>query len=166
MEYVDRPTRIWIILAVAIAAVLTMSDTLSSTRGRCATVEVPWPIVLPDGSVHDSGSLKVCMHHQMNPITGLHEVRVDGMTIGLFASRTGASEGRSGAHPVMVFHRGEHGRHHLVGYAWPTVEGMETHLLYHFGKTIERPLPPRLPLSAQNDDGKPGYVELSARMTR
>lgn len=165
MDYVDRPTRIWIVLAVAVAAVLSMTDSWSSTRGRCATVETPWPIVLPDGTVHDSAALKVCVHHHMNPTTALHEIRVDGMAIGLFASRKGTSEGRSGDHPVVVFHRGDYGRYHLVGYAWPTPEGMETHMLYHFGKKVQRPLPPSLPLSAQNDD-KPGYVELSARLTR
>ena len=81
--------------AVALGAVVALAPSLawSQNRGQCARIEAPWPMVLPDGSTHEAGSLKLCLQQMWTPVSGLHEIRVNGMSIGLFMSRVGTSEG-------------------------------------------------------------------------
>ena len=122
--------------AVALGAVVILapSPAWSEDRGQCARIEAPWPIVLPDGSTHEAGSLKLCLQQMWTPASGLHEIRVNGMSIGLFMSRVGTSEGPVEGLPVVVFQRYGTDEHHLVGYAWPDGGAMRTYVLRKFGK--------------------------------
>ncbi len=122
--------------AVALGAVVALSPSLawSQDRGRCARVEAPWPIVLPDGSAHEAGSVKLCLQQMWTPASGLHEIRVNGRSIGLFMSRVGTSEAPVERVPVVVFRRNGTDEHYLLGYAWPDGEIMRTYLLHKFGK--------------------------------
>ena len=106
----------------------------SQDRGQCARIELPWPIVLPDGSTHEAGSLKLCLQQMWTPASGLHEIRVNGRSIGLFMSRVGTSEAPVERVPVVVFRRNGTDEHYLLGYAWPDGEIMRTYLLHKFGK--------------------------------
>jgi len=122
---------------VALCTVVALAPSLvwSQDLGRCARVEVPWPIVLPDGSAHEAGSLKLCLQQMWTPVAGLHEIRVNGTAIGLFMSRVGRSEGPAAARaPIVVFRRNGTDEHYLAGYAWPDGEVMRTYALHKFGK--------------------------------
>jgi hypothetical protein len=116
---------------VALGAVVAIVPSLAWTQGagRCIRVETPWPVVLPDGSAHQAGTLRLCLRHEWTPVTGLHEIRVDGTSLGLFMSRIGKSEGRSERDPLVVFQRNVNEQHRLVGYAWPEGEVMRTFTL-------------------------------------
>lgn len=103
---------------------------VAQPKGRCANVVTPWPVVLPDGSAHESDSLQLCLMLKLNPVTGIHELRVDGMSRGMVRSRIGVSEGRTADDPIVVFRRTESDVHVLVGYAWPDGDTMRTFNLY------------------------------------
>ena len=142
-----RPAR-WA-APVVLGAVVVLAPSLawSEDRGQCARIEAPWPMVLPDGSTHEAGSLKLCLQQMWTPASGLHEIRVNGRSIGLFMSRVGTSEEPVEGVPVVVFQRNGTDEHYLVGYAWPDGEAMRTYILRRFGEVpreIARNL--RLPL--------------------
>ncbi len=122
--------------AVTLGTLVALAPALawSQDRGQCARIELPWPIVLPDGSAHEAGSVKLCLQQMWTPASGLHEIRVNGTSIGLFMSSVGKSEGPVERVPVVVFQRNGTDEHYLVGYAWPDGETMRTYTLRRFGK--------------------------------
>ena len=134
----ERTTRWWVSWAavVIVGAVLALAPSLtwSESRGQCARIEAPWPIVLPDGSIHEAGSLKLCLQQMWTPASGLHEIRVNERTIGMFMSRVGTSEQPVESVPIVVFQRNGTDEHHLVGYAWPDGESMRTYFLRRSGE--------------------------------
>lgn len=97
--------------------------------GRCATVELPRPVILPDGSLHDATTLRICHRSRLSPVAGVHEISVDGMQQGMAQSYVGSSEGPAERHPVVVFQPTTSGAYRLVGYAWPDRSHMQTYLL-------------------------------------
>lgn len=113
---------------------LAPSPAWSQDRGRCARIETPWPVVLPDGSTHDAGSMNLCLQQMWTPASGLHEVRVNGKSTRLFMSRVGTSEATVEGVPIVVFQRNETDEHHLIGYAWPDGSDMRTYILRRSGK--------------------------------
>jgi hypothetical protein len=116
---------------VALGAVVALapSPAWSQSRGQCAQIDAPWPMVLPDGSIHEPGPLRLCLQQMYTPASGLHEIRVNGATIGLFMSRVGTSEQPVDGVPIVVFQRNGTDEHYLVGYAWPDGDAMRTYVL-------------------------------------
>jgi hypothetical protein len=127
-------------LALGVVVLLVSVPAEAQYRGKCATADTPWPVVLPDGSVHDGSRLKVCLRHSLNPVTGLHEINIDRHSFGRFMSRIGESEGRTEDTPVLVFHRNALGQHRLVGYAWPHGDSMTTYRLFDLGRPYKEAL--------------------------
>jgi hypothetical protein len=126
-------------LLVGLAAlVVTASDRALAEPRVCVRAETPGPIVLPDGSTHDAGSIRLCLHQRHSPVAGLHRAYVNGYAVGMFVSRRSESEGLRtlwrcnptrtplvialvcGAfpegRPYMMFHRDESGTMVLKGY--------------------------------------------------
>jgi hypothetical protein len=114
-------------MALGVMVALASSPVWSETRGRCARVTLPWPIVLPDGSNHDAGVLKLCLQQIWTPVTGLHEIKFDELSHGLFKSKVGRNEDSVSDRPIVVFRRDESDRYHLLGYAWPNGKSMRTY---------------------------------------
>jgi hypothetical protein len=77
---------------IAAAFVLAAASTFAGDTGRCYRADVETAIVLPDNSEHPPGTLKICTTLRLSPVSGLHEVSIDGRTVGLFASRIRRSE--------------------------------------------------------------------------
>ena len=123
--------------AVALGAMVILAPSLawSQDRGQCARIDAPWPMVLPDGSVHEAGSLNLCLQQMWTPASGLHEIRVNGVSLGLYTSRVATSERPVEDMPVVVFQRTETDERQLLGYAWPDGEFMRTYILQGTGKT-------------------------------
>jgi len=121
---------------VAVLALLALaaSPAWSQNRGQCAQIEAPWPMVLPDGSTHEAGALKLCLQEMWTPASGLHEIRVNGASLGLFMSRVGTSEEPAEGVPVVVFQRDGTNEHYLVGYAWPDGRTLRTYVLRWTGE--------------------------------
>jgi hypothetical protein len=142
---------------LAAACLLLAGTALAASPGRCVTAAVPWPFVLPDGSVHPAGTLTLCLSRVHDPVTGLHELRVGRHPIGLYLSRLGRGEGEP--HPVVVFAPSARGSYRLVGYALPLGDTLETFRFYD-ARTKQARLLARAPLLAP--DTPPDTVLLAA----
>jgi hypothetical protein len=80
--------------------------TAAQSLGRCVSAELPAPMVLPDGSVHDAVSFRVCMERNLSPVSGLHKAYIDGFPTGFLTSRRVATEGaRRLGPPFFVFEK-------------------------------------------------------------
>ena len=44
--------------------------TQAQTTGRCVRADVPEAMVLPDGSIHAPGTMRICLTHKASPVTG------------------------------------------------------------------------------------------------
>jgi len=117
-----------------VAFALLATPQAEANRGRCATADAPWPIILPDGAVHEGGRLKICLSLTLNPVTGLHEIQIGKYSIGRYMSRIGDSEGQVSDSPVLVFLRNLSGQHRLIGYAWPNGDSMRTYRLFDLSR--------------------------------
>jgi len=98
----------------------------NATAG-CISAAIAEPILLPGGSEHPSGTLTLCVSHTLSPVASLHETFVDGMPVGLLASRRGLSEGSGDGRPFMMFNRDAEGRLRLYGFATPAGDRMLTY---------------------------------------
>jgi len=100
--------------------------TQAQTTGRCVRAEIPETMVLPDGSRHAPGTMRICLTHRASPVTGFHEIRVDGHGKGLFQSRFGASEAMTeDGQAFLSFRRTKTGELILEGYAIPAGQKMD-----------------------------------------
>lgn len=118
-------------LAVAIASFLLVAGS-AQAAGTCTTATIDEPFRLPDGLLHGGGKLTLCHERNHSPVAALHEVRIDGMGVGLFVSRPYTGEelfGGSDDRPYMMFHRAGEGELVLVGVATPRRERMQLHFL-------------------------------------
>ena len=98
--------------------------------------------------------MRVCLRHSLNPVTGLHEIKIDKQTFGRYMSRIGESEGRTEDTPVLVFHRNSSGQHRLVGYAWPDGDSMTTYRLFDLSRPHKEALRlAKAPLLQELDSG-------------
>lgn len=108
-----------IVLAV-VGIVVAPAFGAGSVKGRCVGVRLEAPIVLPDGSVHPAGALRLCDAVAFSPVTTLHAMYVNGQPVGLMASHTRRSEGGGSIQPSVVFERDTRGRLILLGYVVPS----------------------------------------------
>jgi hypothetical protein len=99
-------------------------------QGSCVSAEIPYAIVLPDGTAQDSGDLRICFNRRLTPVTVVNTVSVNGIPKGFFLSRTDKAEGPSLPHPVIAFRRDGAGALQLAGFASPGREHMRT---FRFG---------------------------------
>jgi hypothetical protein len=103
-----------------VTALFIPSIAVASEVGRCVTADIPSDIVLPDGSLHAAGPLRICLSVDYNPVSGLHKTYVDGKLQGLFVSRRIESEDvDSRQDPYIQFHRMPSGELFLRGYGIP-----------------------------------------------
>jgi hypothetical protein len=122
--------------AVIAVALLASTIAQAGSSGRCARVEVPAQMILPDGTRHEAGTLRVCETQKLSPVATLHKTFVNGMPVGMFTSRTGTSEGQDHTQPFMVFERNSEGHLALVGLGWP--EGDATRTFTMIGSKQQR----------------------------
>jgi len=103
----------------------------AEAAGNCFTATIEEPFRLPDGAFHESGKLTLCHERNHSPVAALHEVRINGMGVGLFVSRRAVSEGLDGddAQPYLLFHRVNGGELFLIGVASPLRDRMQLHFL-------------------------------------
>ena len=115
--------------AALVILLLGSSLAWAGGSGRCATVELPRPVVLPDGSLHSATTLRICHRLRLSPVAGIHAISVDGQQLSMAQSYVGASEGPAERHPVVVLQPTGSGSYRLIGYAWPDRSNMQTYLL-------------------------------------
>jgi hypothetical protein len=87
-------------------------------HGRSYSAIVSSEVILPDGSVHPPGSLRIRLSRSYSPVSGLHEIFVNGAPIGMYSSRIGKAEGSAAVRePFFLFLRNDRNQLMLQGYA-------------------------------------------------
>ena len=104
--------------------------------GRCVSAVVPEMIVLPDGSRHEPGGIRICLNRKHSPVAGMHEIRVNGHGKGLFLSRLDDSEALTEA--FLSFRRASSGELILEGYAVPNGEVMAVYRMERIPRRRDR----------------------------
>jgi hypothetical protein len=122
---------------LVLAAVAWLSSGVAWAQARCVTAEIPATFVLPDGSVHDAGELRLCVERVHSPVAVLHRIYVEDAVVALFESRTGRGESVSMGRPFVLLHRNALDQLELIGYARPSGRAMDTHVLAE-----RKPAPP------------------------
>ena len=105
------------LIAVALG-LLASSFVGAQDRDRCLRVELPGPVVLPDGTTGGSSQLRICLDRAISPAISLHRLYLDGYPVGQFLGRSRDSKDTA-EDPVVVFARAGPGAYRLVEYAWP-----------------------------------------------
>ena len=150
------------VLAIAFAVLVTSPQLVAQQRGRCAVTELPGHLVLPDGTVHESGELKVCFEGWHNPSMGRHVIFVGGKKWGYLLSRSGRSDELKADVPIFVFTaRSEHHHVRLLGYAWPDGDRMSIHVLHRPGRKVSGSLADVATLLERADEER--FVLIAAR---
>ena len=109
----------WIRLGAAVILLSLGSLSASAQElDRCVRAWVSYPIVLPDGSTHEPGVLELCLRGK-SPVSGRHEIRVNGAAIGQWPSRMGLAEDGGGSPSVVVLSWTPEGNLRLAGYTSP-----------------------------------------------
>ena len=104
-------------LVVVLGAAMLLPASFAQQRGSCVVVESPSDVRLPDGTVAERGTLRLCIERNLSPVTVLHEVSANGIPLGLYAARAERSEGSSLPRPVVAFTPRADGTLALSGYA-------------------------------------------------
>lgn len=153
----------WTLLAVFLVLSMAAAPAAdASETGVCVQAFIQESIVLPDGSLHAPGTIRICLEREFSPVAGLHETSIDGRTIGLFQSRFVLSEGLAEDRRArLVFQRIAEDRLALLGYAVP---GRERTAVYWMKETRRarrgEPRPPSSLDLAGRVGGETGDIHL------
>jgi hypothetical protein len=92
-------------------------------------------MILPDGSIHPAGELRLCLSRNYNPVSGLHKVYVDRMPVAFLLSRASLAEVPKNSRPSVLFYGSLETSLRLAGY---TVESNGRVFSYLLGSAPER----------------------------
>ena len=130
---------------LAAFALLLLSGTAEAGQRTCVTATIQERFVLPDGSEHAAGTLRLCKLKRHYPSSTLLVSYVDGRNVCMLLGTSGHNESDPGADPFMIFARDSDGTLRLYGYGLPEGSGVSTF-------TLHRPdrlkAVPRLPAAA------------------
>jgi hypothetical protein len=116
----------------------------------CYRATIPAPMVLPDGSLHPAGELRICTTRRLSPVEWLHVTYVGGGAVGAFRGRdTVIERGVEPREPEFVFLRGFDGSLRLFGFTTSTPRGARLHKL----------IPVASPLTAMATRGACGGID-------
>jgi len=124
-----------LVLAVLVGALLLFPAPVEAASGRCHSAKIEEPFRLPDGSLHPPGRLTLCERGAWSPVSTFHEVKVDGERVTMLASRHQTNEAGPTEPPFLMFVRTRDGSLTLLGYAYPSRGGMQSHA---FGPAADR----------------------------
>lgn len=105
------------LVPVVIALAMAVPST-ALARGGCVVADVPAPVVLPDGSVHPAGPLRLCLERNLNPVAEMHRISIAGGPQGMFVGQRRRAE-LDVRHASMVFYRADNDDWVLVGLLEP-----------------------------------------------
>ena len=123
MRY-DPQRSVILVLIVAFAA----ADMAAQPR-TCVRADVEEPFLLPDGSVHPAGLLRICIDRDYSPVAGLHSIAAGDGARGIFLSRRIKAEGVTNGSPRLAFVRDVAGILVFRGYTLQRRGRMETYWL-------------------------------------
>ena len=114
-------TRQRTLLVLATIIILLACVANAGERRHCVRAEIDENFMLPNGSVHPPGELKLCLIRSMSPVSGAHGTHVNGHSVGYFLSvkmKLAAPEQTASTEPYFEFVRNRRGELELRGYAW------------------------------------------------
>ena len=111
--------RVVAVLAVVASWALAPTSAAEAAAGVCVRVEVDAAMVLPDGSIHEPGTLRICERRAFTPVASLHAMYVEGAPVAMLLSRKRTSETAVDEAPTILFERDGRGRMRLLGYVLP-----------------------------------------------
>ena len=114
-------TRQRTLLVLATIIILLACVANAGERRHCLRAEIDENFMLPNGSVHPPGELKLCLIRSMSPVSGAHGTHVNGHSVGYFLSvkmKLAAPEQTASTEPYFEFVRNRRGELELRGYAW------------------------------------------------
>jgi hypothetical protein len=107
---------------LALATILLVACVANAgERGHCLRAEIDETFMLPNGSVHPPGELKLCLIQSLSPVSGAHQTHVNGYSVGYFRSvrsKTTVARQAVRAEPYLEFERNRYGELELRGYSW------------------------------------------------
>ena len=106
--------------AALVAGMAVATPAWSASSGTCVTVRLNDPFRLPDGIIRPAGELTLCDSEALSPVSELHSIRVNGVSVGLFESRRLRPEAGALQAPQVVFEKDAVGTLSLVGYIVPS----------------------------------------------
>jgi hypothetical protein len=137
-----RLTRVCAWSVTTLIIIFYATAPVAAEARACATVKIDESFVMPGGSEHAPGMLRLCQGGAFSPSRALHVGYVDGDQVGMLISQRGLSEAPTDDQPFMIFARDHRGRLHLYGLALPCAEGMETFLFEGFPSRQARSFEP------------------------
>ncbi len=133
---------LWLmVLALALLAGLLAPDALAEGRRLVVQMEEPFEV---SGQLYPGGELSLCEVHAFSPIATLHEVRVDGQSLGILMAR---DDGRLllAQRDEVIFERSRAGHLVLTSVA---LTGEPVRQLFEVGKNPPKAQPRSQPLLA------------------
>jgi hypothetical protein len=135
-----RLTNLWPGLAVAALALLT-STASADEIGHCYTADVPFEIVLPDGTAHGPALLTICVTRRGGPVARYLKISVNRRAVGEYPARIAQAEDWPVDRDVVfAFRPNGHGQLVLEGCAFPSPDGTPTYDL-RWRHRIEKTFP-------------------------
>lgn len=106
-----------LILGTLVTVIFTFAAREVAAQPRaCVRADIAETFVLPDGSQHPAGQLRICLDRDYSPVAGLHTIAADGHTTGMFLSRRIKPEVGSAGASQVAFVRDAGGVLVLRGY--------------------------------------------------
>jgi hypothetical protein len=107
----------YLILGTLVIVIFTFAAREVAAQPRaCVRADIAETFVLPDGSQHPAGQLRICLDRDYSPVAGLHTIAADGHATGRFLSRRVKPEVGSPEAPQVAFVRDAAGVLVLRGY--------------------------------------------------
>lgn len=144
-------------IGLALAAVAGSSLVRADSNGGCVIAQVDSPILLPDGSEHPAGLLRLCVGSAFSPVSVFQKTYVGGRAVGYFRSRSRLAEADPGGPPLVTFLRADGGRLALAGYALPTGRRTVAYIFEDAWRNVSRSSP-----AISQDGGPPSSVSVAA----
>lgn len=117
----------------------------------CVRADIEEPFVLPDGSRHEAGLLRICLDRDYSPVAGLHSIVAGDARSGTFLSRRVKPEATAQAGPQLAFVRDAQGALVLRGYMLERRGAVEAYWLEVPRR--KRALPPESLVAAAPETG-------------
>jgi len=149
MRDTSAPRRkVGIVSGVALLGLLgfltgSLATPASAGSGVCATATIAEPFVLPDGSRHPAGVLKLCHGGTFSPVSSFHTTFVDRMPVAMFLGHHQTVAPAEDSAYALLFARADDSQLRLIGYTLPSRGGAETHMLDRPRVVVKQYLDPR-----------------------
>jgi hypothetical protein len=112
-----------VVFGVVTAFALVLAATEARAEGNCIAARVNDQVVLPDGSVHEAGVVRICPEARLSPSVRLCSIAVNGRTAGIWMNRVSEGGRFVADDGTVALRRLASGYLALADYYWPGADG-------------------------------------------